>query len=53
MNEERDKKYYLLHPRQPVVIMETLKAEAVIKQRKAELAREFPFKKRGFKKHVR
>ena len=53
MKEERDKEYYLLHPRQPVVIIETLKAEAVMKQRKAELAREFPFKKRGFKKHVR
>lgn len=53
MKEERNIEYYLLHPRQPVVIIETLKAEAVIKQRKAELAREFPFKKRGFRKHVR
>ena len=28
MEEKRDKEYYLLHPRQPVVIIETLKAEA-------------------------
>lgn len=53
MKEERDKEYYLLHPQQPVVIIETLKAEEEMKVRKAELAREFPFKKRGFRKHVR
>lgn len=38
---------------QPVVIIETLKAEEEKKVRKAELAKEFPFKKRGFRKHVR
>lgn len=53
MKEERNIEYHLLHSRQPVVIIETLKAEAEIKQRKVELAREFPFKKRGFRKHVR
>lgn len=47
------KKEYLLHAVPEVIILETEKAEAVIKQRKAELAREFPFKKRGFRKHVR
>ena len=50
--EERDKEYLLL-PRNPVIIIETLKGEEVLKQRKAELAREFPFKKRGYRKHVR
>ena len=53
MKEKRDKEYYLLHPQQPVVIIETLMAEMRMKVRQAELAREFPFKKRGFRKHVR
>lgn len=52
MKEERDNEYLLL-PRNPVIIIETLKAEAEIKVRQAELAREFPFKKRGFRKHIR
>ena len=52
MKEERDSEYLLL-PRNPVIIIETLKGEAAMKQRKAELAREIPIKKRGFRKHVR
>lgn len=53
MKEESKIPEYLLTPHDSVIIIETEKAEAVIKQRKAELAREFPFKKRGFRKHVR
>lgn len=52
MKEERDNEY-LLHPRDQLQMLEMQKMDAVLKQRKAELAREFPFKKRGFRKHVR
>lgn len=52
MKEERGKEY-LLHPIDQLQMLEMQKMDAVLKQRKAELAREFPFKKRGFSKHVR
>lgn len=47
MKEKRDKEYYLIAPTTSGVIIETLKAEEEKKVRKAELAREFPFKKKG------
>ena len=53
MKEENKMTEYLLTPHNPVIIIETEKAEEVMNLRKAELAREFPFKKRGFRKHVR
>lgn len=52
MKEERDKEY-LLHARDQLQILEMQKMDAELKLRKEELAREFPFKKRGFRKHVR
>jgi len=52
MKEERDKEY-LLHAIDQLQILEMQKMDAVLKQRKEELAREFPFKKRGFRKRVR
>lgn len=52
MKEERDKEY-LLHDRDQLQILEMQKMDAELSQRKEKLAREFPFKKRGFRKHVR
>ena len=50
--EERDKEY-LLHDRDQLQILEMQKMDAELKLRKEELSREFWFKKRGFRKHVR
>lgn len=52
MKEEIDKEYRLQALDQ-LQILEMQKLDAELKQRKAELARKFPFKKRGFRKHVR
>lgn len=52
MKEEKDNEYRLQALDQ-LQVLEMQKVEAELKQRKEELAREFPFKKRGFRKHVR
>lgn len=50
----KDKEKYVEYPIVNRIDMEEMqKVDAEIKQRRAELAREFPFKKRGFRKHVR
>jgi hypothetical protein len=50
--EERDKEY-LLHNREQSQMLEMQRIDAELELRKEKHVREFPFKKRGFRKHVR